>query len=144
MDAIKLLTADHDEVRGLFDQFRTAKEAGDSQRMHELQRTIFDELDTHTRIEEDIFYPAVKSLGDDDATETVAEGVQEHHVVKVLMREIQELSDDEIFAAKMTVLIENVEHHADEEESELFPRLREQMSQERLDELGRELQAAKG
>ena len=44
MDAIKLLTSDHDEVRGLFDQFRTAKEANDSDRMHELQRRIFDEL----------------------------------------------------------------------------------------------------
>lgn len=144
MDAIKLLSSDHDEVRGLFDQFRTAKEANDSEQMHILQRQIFDELDAHTRIEEEIFYPAVKALGDDDLIETVTEGVQEHHVVKVLMREIRELSDDDVFAAKMTVLIENVEHHADEEESELFPELRVRMGQERLDELGSELEAAKG
>ncbi len=143
MDAIKLLTSDHDEVRGLFDQFRTAKEKNDGERMHDLQRQIFDELETHTRIEEDIFYPAVRDLGDDDLTETVTEGKQEHHVVDVLMREIRELSDQEIFQAKMTVLMENVEHHADEEESELFPELREKMTQERLDELGRELEAAK-
>ena len=89
----------------------------------------------HTRIEEDIFYP-VRDLGDDELTDTVTEGLQEHHVVKVLMREIRELSDEDIFEAKMTVLIENVEHHADEEESELFPELREKMSEERLDELG--------
>ncbi len=144
MDAIKLLTSDHDEVRGLFDQFRTAKDANDSDRMRELQRQIFDELDAHTRIEEDIFYPAVKALDENDLTETITEGVQEHHVVKVLMREIRELSDDDVFAAKMTVLIENVEHHADEEESELFPELRVRMGQERLDELGSELEAAKG
>ena len=143
MDAIELLTADHDTVRELFDQFRAAHESGDEQRQRDLQKQIFDELETHTRIEEDIFYPAVKALDVDDLTETVDEGVQEHHVVKVLMREIPDLRDNDVFVAKMTVLIENVEHHAEEEEKEMFPDLREQMDQQRLDELGRELEAAK-
>jgi hemerythrin superfamily protein len=143
MDAIELLTSDHDEVREMFEQFRTAKEAGDAEEMRSLQQQIFDELETHTRIEEDIFYPAVQALGVENLTETVAEGIQEHHVVKVLMREIRELSDQEIFEAKMTVLMENVEHHAEEEESEMFPDLREHMSEQQLDELGSELQAAK-
>jgi hemerythrin superfamily protein len=143
MDAIQLLIADHDEVRGLFDQFRKAEEAEDMDRMKELQEKIFSELETHTRIEEDIFYPAVRELDDEDMTETVAEGVQEHHVVKVLMREVEEVKGEETFAAKMTVLIENVEHHADEEEQELFPELREKMAQERLEELGAQMQAAR-
>ena len=143
MDALKLLTSDHEKVRGLFEEFRSAKDAEDKERMRSLQKSIFEELETHTRIEEDIFYPAVRELGDDDLTETVTEGKQEHHVVDVLMREIRDLSDQAIFEAKMTVLMENVEHHADEEESELFPDLREKMTQERLDELGRELEAAK-
>jgi hemerythrin superfamily protein len=143
MDAIELLTSDHDEVREMFEQFRAAKEAKDTEQMRSLQQQIFDELETHTRIEEDIFYPAVQELGVEDLTETVSEGVQEHHVVKVLMREIRDLSDQEIFEAKMTVLMENVEHHAEEEESEMFPDLREHMSDQRLDELGSELQAAK-
>lgn len=143
MDAITLLTSDHETVRGLFDQFRTAKESDDVEKMRQMQKEIFVELETHTRIEEDIFYPAVKALGDDELTETIDEGFQEHHVVDVLMREIKNLKDDDIFAAKMTVLIENVEHHADEEESELFPDLREKMGQERLEELGAELEAAK-
>jgi hemerythrin superfamily protein len=143
MDAIKLLTNDHDTVRDLFEQFRAASEAGDESRERELQQQIFDELETHTRIEENIFYPAVKNLGVDDLTETVDEGVQEHHVVKVLMREIGDLSDHDVFKAKMTVLIENVEHHAEEEEQDMFPDLREHMDQERLDELGEELAAAK-
>ena len=143
MDAIELLTSDHDEVRGLFDQFREAKDAEDTDRMRELQTKIFSELETHSRIEEDIFYPAVRDLGDEDLTETVAEGIQEHHVMKVLMREIEEVSGDETIESKMTVLIENVEHHAEEEEQELFPSLRTQMDESRLDELGAELEAAK-
>jgi len=143
MDATKLLTEDHNAVRGLFEQFRAAHESGDSQRMKATQREIFSELETHTRIEEDIFYPTVREVGDEDLQEVVAEGIQEHHVVKVLMREIEDLSDEEIFAAKMMVLIENVEHHAEEEENEMFPSVRQHMSDDELDELGRRLDDAK-
>lgn len=143
MDAIEVLTNDHNAVRKLFDEFRAATEAEDEQLQRELQRQIFDELETHTRIEEDIFYPAVKDLGVDELIETIDEGIQEHHVVKVLMREIDEVSGSDVFQAKMTVLMENVEHHAEEEETELFPDLREHMDGARLDELGDELAAAK-
>jgi hemerythrin superfamily protein len=143
MDATKLLTDDHNVVRGLFEQFRAAHESGDSNGMKATQKEIFSELETHTRIEEDIFYPAVRDTGDEDLQEVVAESVQEHHVVKVLMREIEDLSDEEIFAAKMTVLIENVEHHAEEEEQEMFPAVRQQMSEDELDELGQRLEQAK-
>ena len=143
MDAIQLLTADHNEVRGLFEQFRQAHEAEDMDRMKELQKQIFSELETHTRIEEDIFYPAVRETDEEELAETVDEGVQEHHVVKVLMREIEEVSGDDTFQAKMKVLMENVEHHAEEEETEMFPDLRQKMDQARLEELGAELEAAK-
>lgn len=143
MDAIELLKADHDEVRALFEQFRQAQEAEDSERMKEVQKQIFSELETHTRIEEEIFYPAVRSADEEELGETVDEGVQEHHVVKVLMREIEDVSGEDTFVAKMKVLMENVEHHADEEESEMFPDVREKMDQARLEELGAELEAAK-
>ena len=143
MDAIKLLTTDHDKVRGLFDQFRDAKDAEDMDRMRSLQQEIFSELETHTRIEEDIFYPAVKDTDEEELAETVDEGVQEHHVVKVLMREIEDVSGDDTFIAKMKVLMENVEHHAEEEETEMFPDVRERMGQPRLEELGTEMEAAK-
>lgn len=143
MDAMTLLTTDHDEVRDLFEQFRSAHDAEDMARMKELQKEIFSELKTHTRIEEDIFYPAVRDTDEEELTETVDEGVQEHHVVKVLMREIEEVSGDDTFTAKMKVLMENVEHHAEEEETDMFPDLRKRMSQERLDELGAEMAAAK-
>jgi hemerythrin superfamily protein len=143
MDAIQLLTADHDEVRGLFEQFRTAEEAEDMDRMKDLQKQIFSELETHTRIEEDIFYPAVREADEEELGDTVAEGIQEHHVVKVLMREIEDVSGEETFVAKMKVLMENVEHHAEEEETEMFPDVRERMGAPRLEELGTEMEAAK-
>lgn len=142
-DAIAVLTSDHDEVREMFSQFRAAKDAGDEGRMRSIQEKIFDELETHTRIEEDVFYPAIRDLDVEELTESVDESVQEHHVVTVLMREIADLSDLDVFGAKMTVLIENVEHHADEEESEMFPEVRQHMTTDELEQLGEKLTAAK-
>jgi hemerythrin superfamily protein len=128
MNALDLLIADHNRVRGLFSRFETAKDAEDTTAMVELAGTIFDELTVHTTIEEEIFYPEVHDATDDIA-ETVDEGIQEHHVVKVLMEELGQLeggSDEWI--AKMAVLIENVEHHAEEEEKEMFPPLRQPLA----------------
>jgi hemerythrin superfamily protein len=143
MDALQLLTADHNRVRGLFTRFRAAHEAEDTAQMALLAAKIFEELEVHTTIEEEIFYPAVKPESS-EITETVDEGVQEHHVVKMLMQEMQQLeagSDD--WTAKMTVLIENVEHHADEEESDLFPSVRSATSEETRTSLGQRLETRK-
>ena len=143
MDALQLLKADHEVVRDLFSQFKKAKENDDVEQLGRLQRTIFTELEVHTAIEEEVFYPEAKEVGG-EAEELVAEGVEEHHVVKVLMNEIADLDPgDETFVAKMTVLIENVEHHADEEEEELFPKLRKVFGDERLESMGAKLQQAK-
>lgn len=143
MDALTLLKSDHDTVRELFSQFKQAKEAGAAARMSALQRRIFSELEIHTGIEEEVFYPEAEAVGG-KAKELVAEGVEEHHVVDVLMSEIRELSPaEDVWIAKMTVLIENVEHHADEEESELFPQLRKAFGDERLERMGTKLAAAK-
>ncbi len=80
----------------------------------------------------------------DEAEELVKEGVEEHHVVKILMDEIEDLMpDDDAFVAKMTVLIENVEHHAEEEEEELFPQLENVSGNERLEAMREKLQQAK-
>ncbi|HVM20281.1 MAG TPA: hemerythrin domain-containing protein [Egibacteraceae bacterium] len=143
MDALELLKSDHDTVRELFEQFSKAKEAGDTQRLAEVQQKIFAELEVHTSIEEEVFYPEAEQVGE-EAEELVKEGVEEHHVVEVLMGEIAQLQpDDDAWVAKMTVLIENVEHHAEEEEEELFPKLREVFGDERLAAMGQRLQEAK-
>ncbi len=143
MNAIELLIRDHNEVRGLFERFQAAQEAEDTATMSELAGTIFEELEVHTTIEEEIFYPAIREEGE-EMGELVDESVQEHHVVDVLMDEMRELDDGEDdWVAKMTVLIENVEHHADEEEQEMFPDVSDQLDAVRLADLGDELAARK-
>jgi hemerythrin superfamily protein len=143
MDALELLKSDHDVVRDLFEKFGQAKEAEDTARMVEVQRSIFTELEIHTAIEEEVFYPAAEEVGG-EAEELIKEGVEEHHVVDVLMGEIRGLEPkDDAWVAKMTVLIENVEHHADEEEEELFPQLREAFGDDRLEQIGEKLAEAK-
>lgn len=141
MDALTLLIADHNRVRGLFARFKDAHEGDDAVAMIELAGKIFDDLEVHTTIEEEIFYPrvhdATKELG-----EVVDEGIQEHHVVKQLMTELGQVdaASDE-WVAKMMVLIENVEHHAKEEEEEMFPPLRKEA--EKMEQLAVQLEARK-
>lgn len=143
VDALGLLTADHNRVRGLFARFQAAEESEDSALMTELAQKIITELEVHTRIEEEVFYPTVDQAGD-ELHDTVTEGVEEHHVAKVLIGEIQALSpDDEAWTAKVKVLIESVEHHATEEEEELFPPVRKAFDKPALEELGQRLEAAK-
>ncbi len=143
MDALELLKADHDTVRGLFASFSDAKEADDSDRMSALQQQIFHELRLHTAIEEEVFYPEAEAVGG-EVEELVKEATEEHHVVDLLMGEISPLSpDDDAFRSKMTVLIENVEHHAEEEETELFPQLREAFGDDRLQAMGTKLEEAR-
>ncbi len=90
MDGLDLLIADHNRVRGLFARFRKAHKNDDTPAMGELADKIFEELEVHTAIEEQIFYPAVHDLSEELA-EVVDEGVQEHHVVNVLIEEARTL-----------------------------------------------------
>jgi hemerythrin superfamily protein len=143
MDAVMLLTADHNRVRGLFAKFQTAHESEDTAEMTELAVKILTELEVHTKIEEDIFYPEVSAVSD-EIREVVTEGVEEHHVVDVLAAEIKTLSpEDEAWEAKMMVLIENVEHHAEEEEKELFPKVRGALDSETLTDMAERMEALK-
>ncbi len=97
----------------------------------------------HARIEEEVFYPAVDSAGE-ELHETVTEGVEEHHVAKILITEIKTLtSDDDAWVAKMKVLIESIEHHAGEEEEEMFPESRKAFDTAALEDLGMRLEALK-
>ena len=114
MDSTALLIADHNRVRGLFARFKEAQEADDAGTMAGLAEQIFTELRVHTTIEEEIFYPEVRQ-SDDGLEDMVAEGLEEHHVVDVLIEEAEALTPgEEAWVAKLTVLIENVEHHAGE------------------------------
>ena len=143
MDALMLLTADHNRVRGLFARFETAKESDDLAQMASLAGTIVQELEVHATLEEEIFYPAMQDL-DEEIHETITEGIEEHRVAKRLMAEISALEPDtEEWAAKVTVLMENVEHHAGEEEKELFPKVRSATSADDRAALAERMEARK-
>jgi len=130
-------------VRGLFAQARAAHDADDTATLVALARTIFTELDIHTRIEEEIFYPEIKDASE-QVKEIVAEGLQEHHVVDQLIEEMKALDpSDESWPAKLTVMMENVEHHAEEEESEMFPKVRGALGRKRLELLAERLEGKK-
>jgi hemerythrin superfamily protein len=143
MDALSLLIADHNRVRGLFARFQAAEEEKDAATMMELAAKIIVELEVHTTIEEEIFYPEVKGA-DEEIKDTVDEGIEEHHVAKTLVGEIQGLTpEDDAWVAKMKVLIESVEHHATEEEEEMFPEVRKAFDKGALEDLGMRLEARK-
>lgn len=139
MDALDLLTADHNRVRGLFAQFHKAQDDDDLATMTELAAKIFQELEVHTKIEEQVFYPAAHDLTEEIA-EIIDEGAEEHHVVDVLMDEVRQLDpSDPQWVAKLTVMIENVEHHAEEEETEMFPMVRSATDAKTREEWGEQL-----
>lgn len=143
MDATTLLTADHNRLRGLFARFEDAKEDDDLDEMTGLVATILAELEVHTTIEEEIFYPELQDVND-EIHESITEGFEEHHVAKQSMQEIAAMPPDtDEWAAKVTVLIEVVEHHKSEEESTLFPLVRSATSAEQREELGDRLEARK-
>ncbi|GGX81092.1 hemerythrin domain-containing protein [Streptomyces fructofermentans] len=142
MDGIVLLKEDHKTVEKLFKQF---EKAGDNARVEKrkIADRVIEELTTHTWIEEKIFYPAAREAAP-NAKDHVLESVEEHHVVLWMLSELKELDpSDERFDAKMTVLIENVRHHVEEEEKEWFPDVRKAMGRNRLVELGEQMEAAK-
>ena len=141
-DAIVLLKQDHKEIRKVFRDFQSAKD-GDTDRKSELVATMIELLTVHTYIENEVMYPRVRELLP-DLEDDVLESYEEHHVADVLCVELYGMSADaERFDAKTTVLIENVEHHMEEEEQEWFPKVRAQLGRKQLAELGEELLAAK-
>jgi hemerythrin superfamily protein len=142
-DAVALIKADHREVEKLFNEF---EDAGDRayKTKQQLVSQIIKELEVHATIEEEIYYPAVDAKAKKDGKELVAEAVEEHHVVKVLLGELATMSaEDDAFDAKVTVLIENVRHHVEEEEEELLPQSEEILGDEELARLGEAMAARK-
>jgi hemerythrin superfamily protein len=138
VNALDLLKQDHDRVRDLFKQIENAE--GDRQAA--LFRELRDELEMHTKIEEEFFYPELKKV--EEARELVAESYEEHHQVDVVIAEMAQLKvGSEKWTAKFTVLKEDVEHHAGEEEEEMFPKARQACKADWLEETGRKMEQMK-
>ncbi len=113
-----MLREDHKKVKCLFEEFEQADDATTKQRIVE---TALTELEVHSKLEEELIYPAIRSELDDD--DLMDEALEEHHVVHGLLGELKKMKpSDERYDAKFTVLAENVRHHIKEEESEMFPK----------------------
>ena len=139
-DATELLKADHDRVDELFNKVK-ANEDGNNK---DVFQTIRQELELHTHVEEQIFYPNLLENGDEELQKIVREGLEEHGQVKTLLTEMGPMSgDDEEFKAKLKVLMENVEHHVEEEEGEMFPLVQDQLDEQMLVRLGSLIKAEK-
>src|SRR5687768_4901601 len=134
MDALSLLKADHDKVKKMLAEGEETTERAEKTRT-ELFETLKAEMMIHERIEEEIFYPALKSHP--KAKDIVLEGYEEHHVVDEIMGELEALDvTDETWGAKFKVMKENIEHHIEEEEGEMFKTARSVFDRQELEDLG--------
>lgn len=150
MDAIALLTRDHEEVDRLFKQFEKLTDRAQKSKQ-KLVMKMTRELAIHAAIEEMLFYPAVRTAAlkastraGEKAADDVLEALEEHHIVKWTLSELEKMKpEDERYQAKVTVLIESVRHHVEEEQQELFPKARKLLGAEMLEELGQRMEKAK-
>jgi hemerythrin superfamily protein len=135
MDAITLLKNDHRRIEKLFTSFERTGRRARKTRRRIVDRMAAD-LSTHTTLEEHLFYPLARQAVP-DADFVILEGLEEHHVVKLLLKELATASpSEEHFAPKVTVLIQTVRHHVEREERNVFPALRKSVPRARINEIG--------
>ncbi|HEV7666301.1 MAG TPA: hemerythrin domain-containing protein [Chloroflexota bacterium] len=138
MDVLEFLTDEHDEAKAVFRKLEKAEGAQASKLFEQLKSM----LTLHEEMEETYFYPKLK---EEKATEEIVlEGYQEHHVMDLLIEELSELKPSaEVWAPKIKVLQENTEHHIEEEEGELFPKVRKIWNADKREQVGRQMQTMK-
>jgi len=142
-DAIALLKIDHATLKKLFE-----KEGKLTKKDGEKKASLFNQikaaLEVHAAIEEEIFYPAVKKARSEHVKDEVREAYEEHKQIKSLLAQVSSItSADEAYDMKIKVLKEDVEHHVEEEEREMFPDAKRLLGETRLVEMGSQLAARK-
>lgn len=141
MNAFAILKSDHEKVAGILESIEDTTERAVKGR-DELFARLKAELDLHAMIEEEILYPALENT--EEAREITLEAYEEHRLVKQLLAELEaEPKDTEEWSAKFSVLKENIEHHVEEEEGDMFTKARKALSEEEIERLGEQLQDAK-
>lgn len=142
MKATDLLKKQHRQVEKLFKQ---CEKTEDPRQRRQIMQQIAAELKLHTKLEEELFYPAVREVRTSKAGEMVDEAYEEHHVVDLVLAELPEVDPEhERFEAKLTVLSELIEHHVEEEEGEMFPMAEKKLGAERMKELGERMEQMAG
>ena len=137
-DPIASLVADHRKVKALFKKFDGLKEQGSSKDKQKVVEKICMELTIHAAVEEELFYPAVREEIEED--DLMDEALVEHAGAKELIAQLESMKpDDELYDAKVTVLGEQIDHHVEEEEGEMFPKAKK--AKVNTPELAREMEA---
>jgi iron-sulfur cluster repair protein YtfE (RIC family) len=139
MDALKLIKSDHERLADLLEEAMDANEPAErADLLHQMRA----ELMAHERMEETIFYPALRTNA--KAKDIVLEGYEEHHVIDMILDELLDVPEElDEWKAKLKVLKENIEHHIEEEEGEMFKIAKKVFDEQTLEELGAKMQAAK-
>ena len=136
MNPIEMIKDDHRRVEQLFEQFR---EERDRDQKQQIAQQIFDELDVHATLEEEMFYPTMRTAADAQGKEMVAEAYEEHAQVKTMIQQLRGMdADDGQFTSMMRDLIKDVQHHVKEEEDEMLPQAQE-LLRDQLDRLGEDM-----
>ena len=142
MNALTLLKQDHQNVEALFQRFEHAA-PDDARELRSVAEKIIEHLSVHAAVEEQALYPAIRAKAPDEE-DAVLEALEEHHAVKLLLNELEKTAPTaERFTAKLRVLVEQVRHHVEEEENELFPKVRDTFTVQELEELGTTMQQLK-
>ena len=143
MNVLQLLKNDHSTLRSLFGKFdRTGRSSHDKK--SELLAQIRRELQIHTKVEEEIFYPALKAFNTNAGRNLISEALKDHKTIDELLIQVSRVKPaDKRFDEKMETLIENVEHHVEEEEGEIFRFAEEKCSEEQLEDLGLQIEERK-
>ena len=137
LDALKLLKEDHDRVKKMLAEGESTTERGEKTR-EELFARLKSDLEIHERMEEEVLYPALKSHP--KARDLALEGYEEHHVVDTILAELEQTPpSDEQWGAKFKVAKENLEHHIEEEETQMFPKARNAFSDDELEQMGQRM-----
>ena len=140
MNALDILKKDHDKVKELFSEYDTI--SGDGARKNEIAQTVLRELELHSRVEEDIFYPAMRARSGKDGKELVKHSVSEHHEIDGLIAELRDTDpSDPDFDDRFQELMEGVEEHIEEEEMDMFPRA--QILGKELETIGKQIMEEK-
>jgi iron-sulfur cluster repair protein YtfE (RIC family) len=132
MDIYTLLKQQHEEVSKLFEKCEETTDRAIKTRQNLFQQ-IRQKLEMHTRIEEELFYPRLEAA--DETRSLILEAYEEHGLVKQLLVELEGMEPDELWAAKLKVLKENVEHHVEEEQDELFPKAKKVLDAEEAEDI---------
>lgn len=134
MNAVDFLKQQHQQVKQLFEQFKSSEDDAQG-----IVRQLCDNLVIHDKLEHDILYPAL--LKHEETKDIVLEGLEEHHLMKIVLKQLASLdATDESYKAKVTVLQELVQHHIEEEESEMFKQAKQVLGDETLSRMGEQMQ----